>query len=137
MNLDAVLTGDPGQLVGQPTGVHEPAGVTFEGSGQEDRAVDLGSHGGPVEKLPGALASPLDLVRFDGHLEHAGALELAVDTEVGDVGRHALEVRGPEPLELVVLPRPAAAPVGLAVGSFTVMETRVAEGLTMAMWLAP
>ena len=68
----------------------------LEQTGQEGRRVHLGAHLRRVEEpsvpLGRGLAQPVDLVRFGGDDEHAGALPLDVEAESLDLGLHTVEV---------------------------------------------
>jgi len=99
--------------------------------------VDLGAHRLAVQERhvragPGRLAGLLcqrgDLVRPRGHLDLAGALELAVDAVAVHGGLELVQVLGAEALQGVELVGPAPLPVGEAVGEAGLAEPAVAPG---------
>ncbi len=100
-----------------------PAPCTGEVAG----ACHLGSHRILIQKS-GFIAQPLDLVWLCGNLEHAGALELAVEAKVADRPLDLVEVVVAEAGQDIHLFRPAGLAVRFPVGQARVAETTVSTG---------
>ena len=73
--------------------------------------MDFVEHLYPVEQLSlllfGGLLQPVHLVRLGGNRQHPGALPFGVESELGDLGLHAVEVLQAQRLEGVDLVGPA------------------------------
>ncbi|CAH0244117.1 hypothetical protein SRABI03_03047 [Microbacterium foliorum] len=107
--------------------MHESGALAIPGAGEERVGVHLGLHGVAVEEAL-LLAQPLDLVRFDGHRQLAGALEVHVEGVPRDGLLDAVEVLAPEFLEAVDLVGPARQAVLVSVREAGLAEAAVATG---------
>ena len=131
-DLDAGGCGGPRQAEGELRRVHQRRGAGVPDAGEVGGGVHLGAYRGLVEEqrvlAVGALAHPLHLMRLDGEVDGAVALELGVDAELGEGGLDLVEVRQPELLQPVELLREAADAVLVAVGEAGLAEAAVAAG---------